>query len=176
MRREKFKWKPHENVSTEAGHRDGPEHSSDEASVMEVERRLRVIQLFKKINQQWEESLEKAKQFAISKQAVWESYKRVKANRGAAGIDEVTLKEYEQDLKNNLFKLWNRMASGSYFPPAVKAVPIPKKSGGTRLLGVPTVADRIAQMVVDNVQDIVYSKIGHDIVYSEFCDYDLKTS
>jgi RNA-directed DNA polymerase len=115
---------------------------------MEVERRLRVIQLFKKINQQWEESLEKAKPFAISKQAVWESYKRVKANRGAAGIDDVTLKEFEQDLKNNLFKLWNRMASGSYFPPAVKAVPIPKKSGGTRLLGVPTVADRIAQMVV----------------------------
>jgi RNA-directed DNA polymerase len=102
----------------------------------------------KRINQQWEESLEKAKPFAISKQAVWESYKRVKANRGAAGIDEVTLREFEQDLKNNLYKLWNRMASGSYHPPAVKAVPIPKKSGGTRLLGVPTVADRIAQMVV----------------------------
>jgi RNA-directed DNA polymerase len=148
MQRKKFKWRTHKNVSTDAGHRDGPERSSVEASVMEVERRLRVIQLFKKINQQWEESLEKAKPFAISKQAVWESYKRVKANRGAAGIDEVTLKEFEQDLKNNLFKLWNRMASGSYFPPAVKAVPIPKKSGGTRLLGVPTVADRIAQMVV----------------------------
>jgi RNA-directed DNA polymerase len=100
------------------------------------------------INQQWEESVEKAKPFAISKQAVWEAYKKVKANRGAAGIDEVSLAEFERNLKNNLYKLWNRMSSGSYFPPAVKAVPIPKKSGGVRILGVPTVADRIAQMVV----------------------------
>jgi hypothetical protein len=148
MRRDEFKWRPHENASTEAGHRDGPEHSSEEASVMEVERRPRVIQLLKRINRQWEESLEKAKPYAISKQAVWEAYKKVKANGGAAGtgIDDITLEEFAQDLKNNLYKLWNRMASGSYFPPAVKAVPIPKKSGGTRLLGLPTVADRIAQM------------------------------
>jgi RNA-directed DNA polymerase len=102
----------------------------------------------KSINQQWEESLEKAKPFAIPKQAVWEAYKKVKANHGAAGIDEVSLEEFEKDLKNNLYKLWNRMSSGSYFPPAVKAVPRPKKSGGVRILGVPTVADRIAQMVV----------------------------
>lgn len=92
--------------------------------------------------------MEKAKPFAISKQAVWEAYKKVKANGGAAGIDEVSLAELERDLKNDLYKLWNRMSSGSYFPPAVKAVPIPKKSGGVRILGVPTVADRIAQMVV----------------------------
>jgi RNA-directed DNA polymerase len=92
--------------------------------------------------------LEKAKPFAISKQAVWEAYKKMKANHGAAGIDEVSIEKYERDLKNNLYKLWNRMASGTYFPPPVEAVPIPKKSGGMRILGFPTVADRIAQTVV----------------------------
>jgi RNA-directed DNA polymerase len=92
--------------------------------------------------------MEKAKSFEIPKRAVWEAYKKVKANKGAAGIDEVSIVEFEKDLANNLYKLWNRMASGSYFPPPVKAVAIPKKSGGTRILGVPTVADRTAQMVV----------------------------
>jgi RNA-directed DNA polymerase len=92
--------------------------------------------------------LEEAKPFVIPKLAVWNAYKKVKANRGAAGIDGVSIEEFEKDLKNNLYKLWNRMSSGSYFPPTVKAVPIPKKGGGTRVLGVPTVADRIAQMVV----------------------------
>lgn len=95
--------------------------------------------------------MEKAKPFAIPKRAVWNAYKRVKANHGAAGVDGVSIEEFEKDLKDNLYKLWNRMASGSYFPPAVKAVPIPKKSGGTRVLGVPTVADRVAQMVVKEV-------------------------
>jgi RNA-directed DNA polymerase len=92
--------------------------------------------------------MDTAKPFNISKQDVWEAYKRVKSNKGAAGIDEKTIAEFEVDLKDNLYKLWNRMSSGSYFPPAVKAVPIPKKSGGERILGVPTVSDRIAQMVV----------------------------
>jgi len=91
--------------------------------------------------------MEKAKSFAIPKQAVWEAYKKVKANHGAAGIDEVSIAEFERDLKNNLYKLWNRMSSGSYFPPSVKVVSIPKKNGGVRILGVPTVADRVAQMV-----------------------------
>jgi RNA-directed DNA polymerase len=92
--------------------------------------------------------LDKTKSFEISKQTVWEAYQRVKANKGAAGVDEETLEEFEKDLKGNLYKIWNRMSSGSYFPPAVKAVEIPKKSGGVRILGIPTVADRIAQMVV----------------------------
>jgi RNA-directed DNA polymerase len=92
--------------------------------------------------------LDKTKPFEISKQTVWEAYQRVKANKGAAGVDEETLEEFEKDLKGNLYKIWNRMSSGSYFPPAVKAVEIPKKSGGVRNLGIPTVADRIAQMVV----------------------------
>ena len=90
----------------------------------------------------------KAKPFSISKEKVWEAYKRVKANGGAAGIDEQSIEEFEKDLKNNLYKLWNRMSSGSYFPPAVKRVEIPKADGGKRKLGVPTVKDRIAQMVV----------------------------
>jgi RNA-directed DNA polymerase len=92
------------------------------------------------------ESKSQVKPFEISKAMVWEAYHRVKANKGSAGVDGVTIEQYEQDLKNNLFKLWNRLSSGSYFPPPVKAVPIPKAGGkGVRILGVPTVDDRIAQ-------------------------------
>lgn len=79
---------------------------------------------------------------------VLEAYRHVKANRGAAGIDKVSLEMFEAHLSSNLYKLWNRLASGSYFPPPVQAVEIPKKSGGVRVLGVPTVADRIAQTVI----------------------------
>ncbi|MGH3564858.1 MAG: group II intron reverse transcriptase/maturase [Pseudonocardia sp.] len=89
------------------------------------------------------------KPFAIPKQLVWEAYRRVKANKGAAGVDGQSLEGFETDLRNNLYKIWNRMSSGTYFPPAVKAVEIPKPHGrGVRILGVPTVADRIAQTVV----------------------------
>ncbi len=76
------------------------------------------------------------------------AYKLVKANAGAAGIDQQSLQDFDKDLEDNLYKLWNRLSSGSYFPPPVKAVPIPKKQGGERILGIPTVSDRIAQMVV----------------------------
>lgn len=89
------------------------------------------------------------KPFAISKREVWEAYLKVKANKGAAGVDGCSIEDFEADLKNNLYRIWNRMSSGSYFPPAVKAVEIPKPHGdGVRVLGVPTVADRIAQTVV----------------------------
>src|SRR5882724_386720 len=89
------------------------------------------------------------KPFEISKVEVWEAYRKVKAKKGAAGVDGQTIEDFEADLKNNLYRIWNRMSSGSYFPPAVKAVEIPKPhGGGTRVLGVPTVADRIAQTVV----------------------------
>jgi RNA-directed DNA polymerase len=91
--------------------------------------------------------LSKAKPFCISKRVVFEAYKRVKANQGAAGVDEASIVDFEKDLKNNLYKIWNRMSSGSYFPPAVRLVEIAKKGGGQRELGVPTVSDRIAQMV-----------------------------
>src|SRR3954447_20821584 len=77
------------------------------------------------------------KPFDIPKSLVWEAYKRVKANKGAAGVDRCSMEEFEKDLKRNLYKIWNRMSSGAYFPPAVKAVEIPKP-GGTRMLGVPT--------------------------------------
>ena len=88
------------------------------------------------------------KPFVISKQLVWEAWRRVKANRGAEGVDEESIEEFERGLQGNLFKLWNRMSSGSYMPPPVRAVEIPKKGGrGVRVLGVPTVADRIAQTV-----------------------------
>jgi RNA-directed DNA polymerase len=92
--------------------------------------------------------LNKTKPFNISKQLVMQAFERVKAKAGAEGIDEQSLIAFEEDLKDNLYKLWNRLSSGSYFPPAVKAVSIPKKMGGERILGVPTVADRIAQQVV----------------------------
>lgn len=89
------------------------------------------------------------KPFEISKREVWEAYLKVKANKGAAGVDGCSIEDFEKDLKNNLYRVWNRMSSGSYFPPAVKAVEIPKPhGGGVRVLGVPTVADRIAQTVV----------------------------
>lgn len=88
------------------------------------------------------------KPFVISKRLVWEAWLRVKANKGAAGVDEESIAEFESDLKGNLYKLWNRMSSGSYMPPPVRAVEIPKKGGrGVRVLGVPTVADRVAQTV-----------------------------
>ena len=92
--------------------------------------------------------MEKTKPFNIPKKLFVQAYRLVKANAGAAGVDEESLEDFRKNLKDNLYKLWNRMSSGSYFPSAVKAVPIPKKSGGERILGVPTVADRIAQMVV----------------------------
>ena len=91
--------------------------------------------------------MSKAKPFNISKRVVFEAYKRVKANKGAAGVDGESIADFEKDLKNNLYKIWNRMSSGSYFPPAVRSVEIAKKGGGQRKLGVPTVSDRIAQMV-----------------------------
>lgn len=88
------------------------------------------------------------KPFKITKKQVYQAYKAVKSNGGAAGVDKQTIERFEADLQNNLYKIWNRMSSGSYFPPPVRAVSIPKKSGGQRILGVPTVADRVAQMVV----------------------------
>ena len=91
--------------------------------------------------------MDEAKPFNIPKRVVWKAFKRVKANRGAAGVDKQSIAGFEADLSNNLYKLWNRMCSGSYFPPPVRRVEIPKADGGMRPLGIPTVADRIAQEV-----------------------------
>jgi RNA-directed DNA polymerase len=105
------------------------------------------------------------KSYSIAKRSVWEAYQHVKANRGAAGIDEETITMFEQDLSRNLYKLWNRMSSGSYFPPPVKQVEIPKAKGGTRRLGVPTVSDRIAQTVVKNAIEPILDPIFHQDSY-----------
>jgi Reverse transcriptase (RNA-dependent DNA polymerase) len=99
------------------------------------------------------------KPFNIDKRLVYEAYKAVKSNRGAAGVDEQSIEKFEEDLSGNLYKIWNRMSSGTYFPPPVRAVPIPKKSGGTRILGVPTVGDRVAQMVVKLVIEPILDPI-----------------
>ncbi|WP_345482614.1 reverse transcriptase domain-containing protein, partial [Actinopolymorpha pittospori] len=88
------------------------------------------------------------KSFDIPRTLIWKAYLKVSDNKGVAGVDGQSLAEFEEDLQNNLFKLWNRMSSGSYFPAPVKAVPSPKPDGGTRILGVPIIADRIAQTAV----------------------------
>jgi group II intron reverse transcriptase/maturase len=96
---------------------------------------------------------------------VWEAYQQVKANRGAAGIDDETIATFEQNLSKNLYKLWNRMSSGSYFPPPVKQVEIPKAKGGTRKLGIPTVSDRIAQTVVQQIIEPTLDPMFHPDSY-----------
>jgi RNA-directed DNA polymerase len=92
--------------------------------------------------------MSEAKPYCISKWEVWEAYKKVKANQGAAGVDAQSIEDFDKRGKDNLYKIWNRMSSGSYFPPPVRTVKIPKAHGGERKLGIPTVSDRIAQMVV----------------------------
>jgi len=109
--------------------------------------------------------LDKAKSWSIPKLFVWDAYKRVKANRGAAGVDDQTIEEFERDLANNLYKLWNRMSSGSYFPPPVKRVNIEKRGGGIRPLGIPTVSDRIAQAVVKGYLEPELEKHFHPDSY-----------
>jgi RNA-directed DNA polymerase len=103
----------------------------------------------------------KAKPFCIAKRDVWEAYKRVKANRGAAGVDGESIAAFDSDLENNLYRIWNRMASGSYFPPAVRRVEIPKEGGKTRPLGIPTVSDRIAQTVVQRYLEPILEPVFH---------------
>lgn len=109
--------------------------------------------------------MNETKSFKISKNAVWDAYKKVKANKGSAGVDNITIEKFEENLKNNFYKLWNRLSSGSYFPPPVRAVEIPKKNGGTRILGVPTVEDRIAQMFVRLYFEPSVDKIFHEDSY-----------
>ena len=107
----------------------------------------------------------KAKPFDIPKREVWEAYKRVKANQGAAGVDRQSIAAFEADLSNNLYKLWNRLSSGSYFPPPVRRVDIPKADGGTRPLGIPTVADRIAQEVARRYLEPYLEAVFHADAY-----------
>lgn len=107
--------------------------------------------------------MSEAKPYSIAKRMVWEAYERVKANKGAAGVDGQSLAEFEKDLKGNLYKIWNRMSSGCYFPPPVRLVEIPKADGKMRPLGIPTVADRIAQMVAKmTLEPLVEPKFHQD--------------
>ena len=109
--------------------------------------------------------MDKAKPFCISKREVWEAYKRVKANQGAAGVDGQSIEEFERDRNNNLYRLWNRMSSGSYMPPPVRRVDISKGEGRTRPLGIPTVSDRIAQMVVKRYLEPILEPVFHEDSY-----------
>ena len=105
--------------------------------------------------------MDEAKPFDIPKREVWEAFKRVKANQGAAGVDGQSIAEFEANLSGNLYKLWNRMSSGSYLPPPVRRVDIPKADGGTRPLGIPTVADRVAQEVARRYLEPIVEPVFH---------------
>lgn len=109
--------------------------------------------------------MEETKPFKISKQAVKIAFDRVKANKGTYGIDEQSIADFEENLKDNLYKIWNRMSSGTYFPKPVKAVAIPKKNGGTRILGIPTVEDRVAQMIAKIYFEPSVEKIFYEDSY-----------
>ena len=110
--------------------------------------------------------MNKAKPFCIAKRDVWEAYKQVKANQGAAGVDGQSIEQFDRDRNKNLYRIWNRMCSGSYFPPPVRRVDIPKgDSGGTRPLGIPTASDRIAQMVVKRYLEPILEPVFHTDSY-----------
>jgi RNA-directed DNA polymerase len=117
------------------------------------------------VNRQREEPVGEAKPYCITKREVYEAYLQVKAKKGAAGIDNETIENFETRLKDNLYRIWNRMSSGSYFPRAVKAVEIPKSDGKTRLLGIPTVSDRIAQTVAKGRLEPIVDPKFHDDSY-----------
>ena len=150
--------------STDARHRGGATRRSGEAGET---RRSKGVASSSDARQprKREERAEQAKSFCISKRVVWEAYKRVKANKGAFGVDSESIEGFEQDLKNNLYKIWNRLSSGAYFPPAVRAVGIPKKDGGERRLGIPTVADRVAQAVVKAYLEPLVEPVFHPDSY-----------
>ena len=109
--------------------------------------------------------MEETKPFTIAQEVVYQAYKRVKANRGTYGIDKQSITDFEGKLNRNLYKIWNRMSSGTYFPPPVRALEIPKKNGGTRTLGIPTVEDRIAQMVAKMYFEPCVEPLFHEDSY-----------
>ena len=109
--------------------------------------------------------MNETKPFEIDKRLIYEAYKKVKSNKGGSGIDGITIEEYDKDLSNNLYRLWNRMSSGSYMPQSVKLVEIPKSNGGKRPLGIPSISDRIAQMAVVLSIMPVLDRIFHDDSY-----------
>lgn len=146
----------------------GSNRSSGEAPVMGVERRVGVGQSeegLATVREHGRTNAEQTKHLPISKMMVYQSYLKVKKNKGSAGIDGVSLKAYEKDLGNNLYVLWNRLSSGSYFPPPVMEVEIPKEGGKARKLGIPTVGDRIAQQVIKDYLEPRLEAVFHGSSY-----------
>src|SRR3984893_9943557 len=153
--------------STDAGHRGGAVCSRDEGSVWDWTEGTALFSHGPESTGNRRSSVDKAKPFDIPKQEVWEAFKKVKANQGAAGVDGQSIADFEGNLSDNLYKLWNRMSSGSYLPPPVRRVDIPKGDSKTetRPLGIPTVTDRIAQEVVKRYLEPILEPIFHEDSY-----------
>ena len=146
----------------------GLNRSSDEGPVMGLERRVGVIQLELPFTTSVKErriDSDSTKSIPITKKMVWLAYKKVKSNRGSGGVDFISLSDYEENLENNLYKLWNRLSSGSYFPLPVREKGIPKKDGKVRLLGIPSISDRIAQQVIKDYLEPRFEAIFHKRSY-----------
>ena len=142
----------------------GLNRSSKEDSVMESERRVGIIQLELPLTTSIKGRRTKgvtAKGIPVTRSMVWHAYKKVRKNKGSGGVDGKSLKTYSENLEDNLYKLWNRLTSGSYFPKAVKQVSIPKNDGSQRKLGIPTIDDRIAQQVIKDYLEIRFEKEFH---------------
>jgi len=146
----------------------GSNRSSEEDSVMELERRVGIIQLELPLTTSVKGRRTKgvtAKGIPITRSMVWQAYKKVRKNKGSGGVDGMSLKTYEKHLEDNLYQLWNRLTSGSYFPKAVKQVSIPKRDGRQRKLGIPTIADRIAQQVIKDHLESRFEREFHENSY-----------
>jgi group II intron reverse transcriptase/maturase len=155
-------------LNTKAVFDGGLSRSSVETSVIGAERRTEVVQLeldLPTLGNLGKNISTHTKEIPITKQMVWDAYKKVRSNKGSAGIDNQTLADYELNLSRNLYKLWNRMSSGSYFPVAVKEVSIPKTDGKMRKLGIPTVSDRIAQEVIKSYLEPRLEKVFSEHSY-----------
>jgi hypothetical protein len=152
--------------NTEAQVSGGVADGSEEGSVMGLERSSDVVPIAS-VGQpgNGEEPARAVKPFGIAKRVVWEAYRHVKANRGAAGIDGESMEMFEANLKDNLYRVWNRMSSGSYMPPAIRLVEIPKKTGGVRALGIATIEDRIAQTVAKTYIEPALEQLFHPDSY-----------
>lgn len=146
----------------------GFNRSSNEESVMDLERRVGIIQLELALTTSDKGRRTKgvtAKVIPVTRSMVWHAYKKVRKNKGSGGVDGKSLKYYSENLENNLYKLWNRLTSGSYFPKAVKQVSIPKRDGKKRKLGIPTIDDRIAQQVIKDYLESRFDREFHENSY-----------
>ena len=172
MLREKSKWKHHKDLSTNVVYRGGLTRISDEGVERHWSEGVELSVLF--VNQLPKVGgikLSKTKSFCISKKSVMAAWERVKENKGTYGVDLESLEDFEENLKDNLYKLWNRMSSGSYFPLAVRGMEIPKRDGGktNRLLSIPTVSDRVAQALLHE------SDFGHNAPFPKSWGYAMRT-